>query len=133
MLSEGETIVFNGYWVFDKKWGKQFKFHSYESVIPATLEGIKRFLASKYIDGIGEKFAERIVNTFGSDTIKVLDETPEKLRKVKGLSPGRIEVIKEGWASHRHIRDIMIFLQSHDISPTYASKIYDKYQFFWKY
>ena len=127
MLSEGENIVFNGYWVFDKKWGKQFKFHSYESVIPATLEGIKRFLASKYIDGIGEKFAERIVNTFGSDTIKVLDECPERLSEVKGIGYKKVEAVKNGWASHRNIRDIMIFLQSYNISPAYASRIYETY------
>ncbi|MFC1560940.1 ATP-dependent RecD-like DNA helicase [Candidatus Latescibacterota bacterium] len=127
MLSEGETVVFNGYWVYDKKWGRQFKIHSYESVIPSTLEGIKRFLASKYIKDIGPKFAERIVNTFGSDTIKVLDEYPERLSKVKGLGHKRAEAVKNGWASHRHIRDIMIFLQSYDISPAYASRIYETY------
>jgi len=128
MLTEGETVVFNGYWVDDTKYGRQFRFHSYESVIPSSLEGIKRFLSSKFIKGIGPVYSKRIVEKFETDTIKVLDECPERLCEVKGISPKRVEAIKEGWASHRHIRDIMIFLQAHDISPAYASRIYDKYQ-----
>ncbi|MFC1538879.1 ATP-dependent RecD-like DNA helicase [Candidatus Latescibacterota bacterium] len=127
MLTVGETVVFNGYWVIDKKWGRQFRFHSYESVVPSTHEGIKRFLASKYIKGIGPKYAERIVETFGKDTIKVLDENPERLSEVKGLTVKLMQSINDGWASHRLIRDIMIFLQSYDISAAYASKIYDTY------
>jgi len=128
MLAEGETVVFKGYWVDDTKYGRQFRFHSYESVIPSSLEGIKRFLSSKFIKGIGPVYSKRIVEKFGADTIKMLDEYPERLCEVKGISPKRVEAIKEGWASHRHIRDIMIFLQAHDISPAYASRIYDKYQ-----
>ncbi|MFC1552891.1 helix-hairpin-helix domain-containing protein, partial [Candidatus Latescibacterota bacterium] len=127
MLSVGETVEFNGYWVNDKKWGLQFRFHSYESVIPATLEGIKRFLASSYIKGIGPKLSERIVEAFGTETIRVLDESPERLKEVKGLTAKLRKSIQEGWASHRLIRDIMIFLQSYDISAAYASKIYDTY------
>ncbi len=128
MLTEGETVVFRGYWVEDVKYGRQFRFHSYESVIPSSLEGIRRFLSSKFIKGIGPVYSKRIVDKFGSDTIKVLDEHPERLCEVKGISPKKVEEIKKGWASHKHIRDIMIFLQSYDISPVYASKIYDKYQ-----
>ncbi|MFC1490866.1 ATP-dependent RecD-like DNA helicase [Candidatus Latescibacterota bacterium] len=127
MLSVGETVEFNGYWVMDKKYGRQFRFESYESVIPATLEGIKRFLASKYLKGIGPKLAERIVEEFGKDTIKVLDESPERLKEVKGLTAKLRASIQNGWASHRLIRDIMIFLQSYDISAAYASRIYDTY------
>jgi len=127
-LSKGETVVLRGYWVNDPKWGRQFKFHSYELVIPSSLEGIKRFLASKYIKGIGPKYAERIVNTFGKDTIRVLDETPERLIKVPGLPSKKVESIIKGWAIHRKIRDVMIFLHAHDISEAYASRIYEKYE-----
>ena len=127
MLAEGETVVFNGYWVNDPKYGRQFRFHSYESVIPATLEGVKRFLSSQFIKGIGPVLAERIVNTFGTDTMSVLEEHPERLLKVKGISRSKLADIRAGWESHARIRDIMIFLQAHDISPAYASRIYDRY------
>lgn len=128
MLEVGETVVFKGYWVKDPKYGRQFRFHSYESVVPSSLEGIKRFLASKFIKGIGPVFAERIVDTFGKDTIRVLDEEPDRLTKVPGINRTKVEAVKEGWARHRAISDVIIFLQSHDISPAYASKIYDRYQ-----
>ncbi|HUT63762.1 MAG TPA: ATP-dependent RecD-like DNA helicase, partial [Anaerolineae bacterium] len=126
-LSEGETVVLRGYWVDDPRWGKQFKFQSYESVIPSSLEGIKRFLSSKFIKGIGPVYAGRIVDTFGRDTIKVLDETPELLEKVPGLGHTKVKAVIDGWARHRRIRDIMIFLQAHDISEAYAARIYEKY------
>lgn len=128
MLSVGETVVFRGYWYNDPKHGRQFKFHSYESVVPATVEGIKGFLATKYFDGIGPVLAGRIIEKFGADTIRVLNEEPDSLKTVKGISPKKLEAIKTGWHSHRYIRDIMIFLQSYDISPAYATRIYDKYK-----
>ena len=127
LLNEGETVVFKGFWTEDPKYGKQFKFHSYESVQPNSLEGIKRFLSSKYIDGIGPVFAEKIVDTFGEDTLRILDESPQKLKKVPGLGRKKLQSVIDGWARHRHIRDIMIFLQSHDISSAYATRIYEKY------
>ncbi len=126
-LSAGETVVLRGYWVKDPKWGRQFKFDSYESVIPSSLEGIKRFLSSKLIEGVGPVNAERVVDFFGKDTIRVLDEQPERLYKVTGLSKKRARAIIDGWAKHRQIRNIMIFLQGHDISEAYATRIYEKY------
>ncbi len=127
IIEVGETVVFNGYWVNDPKYGRQFKFQSYESVIPTSLEGIKRFLSSKFIYGIGPVLAERIVEKFGGDTVKILDEKPDRLLRIKGITVKKLEEIVSGWSRHKHIRDIMIFLQTHDISPAYASKIYEKY------
>ncbi|MCE5250322.1 ATP-dependent RecD-like DNA helicase [bacterium] len=127
LLCVGESVVFRGYWVNDPKYGKQFKFESYESVVPSTLDGIERFLSSKFIKGIGPVFAQKIVRKFGKDTIKILDESPERLSEVPGLNRTKVKAVIEGWKTHRHIRDIMIFLQSHDISPAYASKIYEQY------
>jgi len=126
-LSVGETVVLRGYWTRDPKWGPTFKFDSYESVIPSSLEGIKHYLASKFMKGIGPKTAERIVDTFGHDTMRVLEEEPGRLEEVPGLRKKQIKSIREGWARHRRIRDVMIFLRSHDISETYAVRIYEKY------
>jgi len=127
LLEVGETVEFKGYWVDDPKYGRQFRFHSYQSVTPSNLEGIKRFLSSKMIYGIGPKLAERIVETFGEKTIQVLDNTPERLLEINGITRKKIGKIQEGWAKHKHVRDIMIFLQSYGISSTYASKIYEQY------
>ncbi|MFC1606350.1 ATP-dependent RecD-like DNA helicase [Candidatus Latescibacterota bacterium] len=128
MLYEGETAIFRGEWIIDPKYGRQLKFDSYETVVPSSVEGIKQFLSSKYIEGVGEKFAEKIVNMFGEETLSILDENPRRLKKVPGLGKKKLEAIIEGWNSHRHIRTIMIFLHTHGISEAYASKIYDKYK-----
>ncbi len=127
MLTEGETVVLNGYWVEDKKYGRQFRFHSYESVTPSTLEGVKRFLASRFIKGVGPVLAGRIVDMFGKDALRILDEEPWRLAQVPGLSRKTRDAIVAGWTRHRHIRDVMVFLQSYDISSAYASKIYERY------
>ena len=127
LLSEGESVVFRGIWVNDPKHGRQFKFQSYESVLPSSIEGVKRFLASKYMKGIGEVLSARIVEAFGKDTIKVLDETPELLYKVDGIVKKKADAVLAGWATHKKIREVMIFLQSHGISETYATKIYEQY------
>ena len=127
-LSAGETVLLRGNWVDDRKYGRQFTFEFCEPSQPATLEGIRRFLASAQIKGIGPVLSERIIDTFGEKTIEVLDRHPERLKKVKGLSPKLVGAVTEGWERHRHIRDIMIFLQSYDISPAYAAKIYDRYK-----
>ena len=108
-LSEGETVVLKGYWADDPKYGHQFRFTGYESVIPSSVEGIKNFLSSSYIKGIGGKRAESIVNTFGKDTINVLENNPSRLKEVPGLSPKLIKSVMAGWQSHRDIRDVMIF------------------------
>lgn len=127
LLAEGETVELRGYWVDDPKWGMTFQFNSYKSVLPSTAEGIERFLASKHIKGIGPVYAKRIVDTFGRDTIRVLDEEPRRLREVPGLPKGKVDSVAEGWRAHRHIRDVMIFLQSYGISAAYAIRIYEKY------
>lgn len=127
-IVEGETMVFTGEWVIDPKHGRQLKIESYETVLPSSLEGVRRFLASKYIKGVGEVTAERIIETFGEDIMNVLDEHPERLSRVPKVSKKLAASIGEAWKNHRKIRDIMIFLQSHDISAAYATRIYEKYQ-----
>jgi exodeoxyribonuclease V alpha subunit len=127
-LVVGESALFRGEWITDPKYGRQFLFESCEPVQPASVEGIRRFLASANIKGIGEALSRRIVEKYGEQTIDILDNHPEKLRKVKGITPKLVESIKEGWAEHRHIRDIMIFLQSYEISPAYATRIYNNYR-----
>jgi exodeoxyribonuclease V alpha subunit len=126
-VQEGEEIKCNGFWKNDKTFGWQFQVTDYTLELPSTTAGIKKYLASGMIKGIGYAFAERIVHHFGKNTLKIIDERPEELLKVDGIGFKRITSIKETWKEHRAIRDVMLFLQSQGISPTYAQKIYKQY------
>jgi len=126
-LSVGESVVLGGYWKEDPKWGPTFQFESYEYVLPESLDGIRNYLSSTFMKGIGPKTADRIVETFGKDTIDILEKHPERLKEVKGLKKKQIDSLKLGWDRHKHIRDVMIFLRAHDISEAYATRIYEKY------
>lgn len=96
-------------------------------MLPATSEGIRLYLGSGLIKGVGEELAGRIVQTFGTDTLRVLDEEPERLLKVRGLGRKSLARIRESWAEHRGMRDLLLFLQPHGITPAYAVRIYRAY------
>jgi len=122
-LEKGETVILKGYWADDPKYGRQFRFTSYESVIPSSTEGIKRFLASSYVEGVGEKYAEMIIDKFGEKTKEILDNNPEKLAEIPRLPKKLIPKISKAWKDNIAVRDTMIFLQTFDISEAYAVKI----------
>ena len=121
--------VFNlyGFWKMDPKYGQQFVFEKCEETLPATVNGIQKYLGSGLIKGIGPVYAGRIVKAFGEETLTVLDETPDRLSEVPGIGPKRIEKIKKSWVEQREIKNIMVFLQSHDVSTSLASKIFKQY------
>lgn len=121
--------VFNlyGYWKVDPKWGHQFYFQKCEETFPATIHGIKKYLGSGLIKGIGPVYAEKIVKQFGEKTLDILDNDPDKLSEVPGIGAIRLEKIKASWLEHSEIKSIMVFLQGHDVSPSLASKIYKQY------
>ncbi len=123
----GEWLKLTGQWVAHAKHGRQFQVELCEQSLPATTEGIKRYLGSGMIRGIGPVMAERIVNRFGQATLEVIDHQPEKLLTVLGIGQGRVKSIVKSWAEQRAIKDVMIFLQSHGISTGLAIKIYKKY------
>ncbi|RLB10615.1 MAG: ATP-dependent RecD-like DNA helicase [Deltaproteobacteria bacterium] len=124
----GEIIEMTGKWVRHPKYGDQFKITSYKTAIPATVYGIERYLGSGLIKGIGPIMARRIVKKFGKETLNIIEEDIEKLKEVEGIGEKRICMIKKAWEEQREIRDLMIFLQEHGISPSYAPKIYRKYR-----
>ena len=121
--------VFNlyGYWKNDPKYGQQFCFQRCEETLPATIHGIQKYLGSGLIKGIGPVYAGRIVKTFGEETLDVLDNTPDRLSEVPGIGPKRIDKIKKSWLEQKEIKNIMLFLQSHDVSTSLATKIYKQY------
>jgi len=126
-VTVGEMLRLNGRWVLDRRFGKQFRAESYESVMPATVAGIERYLGSGLIRGIGPVIAERLVARFGPDTLRVIDTAPARLRKVEGIGPKRTEMITRAWVEQKEIRNVMLFLQSHNVGTAHATKIFKKY------
>ena len=123
----GETLVLEGRWEFDKKFGEQFRFQAASSRAPSTVKGIEKYLASNLIKGIGPEMARRITAAFGQGTLDVIEEKPELLRTIPGIGPMRAEKISEAFREHKNIREVMLFLQTHGVSATYAYKIFKKY------
>jgi len=123
----GETLVLEGQWEFDKKFGEQFRFQNAQSRAPSTVAGIEKFLASSLIKGIGPEMARRITAKFGEQTLEVIESEPEELLKVPGIGSVRAGTISQAFREQKSIREVMLFLQTHGISTTFAYKIFRKY------
>lgn len=123
----GETVRLKGMWVRHARYGDQFKVSEYESLLPASTAAIERYLASGLIKGIGPVYAKRLVETFGAETLKVIETAPERLLTVDGIGAARLSGIRAAWSEQRHLRGLMLFLQEHQISPTFAVRIYKAY------
>jgi exodeoxyribonuclease V alpha subunit len=123
----GETLVLQGRWEFDKKFGEQFRFDRAESRVPSSIQGIEKYLSSNLIKGIGPEMARRITAKFGEKTLDIIEDSPEKLRTVSGIGQVRAEKISEAFRQQKSIREVMLFLQTHGVSVTYAYKIYKRY------
>ena len=123
----GETLKLTGRWVNSRKFGRQFKAETCLPVLPATLTGIEKYLGSGLIKGIGPVMARRLTQKFGLRTLEIIEEEPEKLLAVEGIGPVRVEKIKKAWAGQKEIKEVILFLQGHGVSTTYAVKIYKAY------
>ena len=123
----GSVLNLGGSWRINPKFGRQFSMETFEEVLPATVFGIEKYLGSGLIRGIGPKFAKKIVQEFGKDTLDVIEEDPDSLIKVPGIGKLRVEQIKKSWQEQKEIKNIMLFLQSHDVSTSHATKIYKTY------
>ena len=124
---EGEELHAEGEWMRHPSHGQQLQAKSITCITPTSTEGIRRYLASGMIKGIGPKFAQRIVDRFGEQTLDVIDKESGRLREVGGIGEGRRKLIKESWTEQRGVREIMIFLQSHGIGTAKASRIFRQY------
>jgi exodeoxyribonuclease V alpha subunit len=123
----GESLRLRGRWTSHVKYGRQFEAWSYATVLPATEQGIRRYLGSGMIKGIGPVMAERMVGHFGVDIMHIIDNEPDRLVEVPGLGPKRSGRIKDAWAEQKAIKEVMIFLQGMGVSTSLAVKIYKKY------
>ena len=126
-VSAGETIRVRGRWIEDKRWGRQVRAESYETILPTSIEGIEKYLGSGLIHGIGKVYAKRLIDAFGTETLRVIDEQPERLMRVEGIGPKRAHQIREAWAEQKAIQSIMVFLQGHGIGSGLAVRIYKRY------
>ncbi|MBU0480494.1 MAG: ATP-dependent RecD-like DNA helicase [Proteobacteria bacterium] len=126
-LAVGSSLSLIGKWEKDSRHGEQFKVEKCTIVRPSTLKGIEKYLGSGLFKGIGPAYAGRIVKRFGIATLEVLDKEPGRLREVQGLGRKKVAGIKKIWQEQRNVHEIMVFLQSHEISAAYAVKIYKVY------
>ena len=123
----GSVLTLSGEWTVNPKFGRQFTVSGFEETLPATVYGIEKYLGSGLVKGIGPKFAARIVRAFGAETLNVIEEDPDALLRVPGIGKLRVERIKKSWDEQKEIKNIMLFLQGHDVSTTHATKIYKTY------
>jgi exodeoxyribonuclease V alpha subunit len=126
-IQPGQTLQLEGFWREHPKYGSQFQVSHYRETKPATLTGIEKYLGSGLIKGVGTATAKRIVAHFGLETLDVIENHIDRLAEVPGISPKRILAIQEAWESQKSIKEVMLFLQGHGVSTTYAVKIYKQY------
>jgi exodeoxyribonuclease V alpha subunit len=123
----GEAVELTGAWMAHPQYGRQFKAESVRTVLPATVAGLEKYLGSGLIKGIGPVTAKRIVRKFGLDTLRVIEEQPQRLNEVLGVGRKRVDLITRAWAEQQKIKEVMLFLQSHNVSTSLAVKIYKAY------
>ncbi len=123
----GESLRMEGRWGSHPQYGKQFTVENYTTVLPATIQGIRRYLGSGLIKGIGPRIADRIVEHFGTDTLDVIEQQPARLVEVPGLGPKRTKMIGAAWEEQKAIKEVMVFLQGVGVSTSLAVRIYKKY------
>jgi exodeoxyribonuclease V alpha subunit len=124
----GESLRLQGRWASHPQYGRQFQVEAYTTVLPATIQGIRRYLGSGLIKGIGPKMAERIVDHFGPATLEVIEQQPARLVEVPGLGPKRTAMITAAWAEQQAIKEVMVFLQGVGVSTSLGVRIYKTYR-----
>ncbi len=123
----GEVLHMQGEWVEHPRFGRQFKIEHSRSVFPASAYGIQKYLGSGLVRGIGPALAKRIVARFGERTLEVIEERIEALAEVEGIGEKRIAMIGRAWEEQKEIREVMVFLQAHEVSAAYAARIFKRY------
>jgi exodeoxyribonuclease V alpha subunit len=127
-IQPGQTLQLTGFWRDHPQFGPQFQVINYQETKPATLTGIEKYLGSGLIKGVGPVTAKRIVAHFGLETLEIIENQIERLIEVQGIAKKRITLIKNAWSTQKAIKEVMVFLQGHGVSTTYAVKIYKQYK-----
>lgn len=123
----GQVIKATGDWGNHPQYGEQFTIQQYTTMVPATAAGIEKYLGSGLIKGIGPVMAKRIVKYFGDKTLDIIERLGDRLTEVDGIGEKRVQMISKAWNDQKAIREVMVFLQGHGVSPAYATKIFRHY------
>ena len=123
----GSVLLIDGNWKVDAKYGRQFLAERWEETMPATVFGIEKYLGSGLIKGVGPKFAKKIVQQFGTDTLEIIETDVQRLLEVPGIGKKRVDKIAKSWERQKEIKNVMLFLQDHGMSTAFAAKIYRQY------
>jgi exodeoxyribonuclease V alpha subunit len=123
----GETLHLHGSWTRHSQHGEQFKVETFTSELPSSVHGIRKYLGSGLVPGIGKVYANKIVDAFGADTFHVLSEESARLRRVPGIGPKRAAAIKKAWEEQRALREIHIFLQTYGVTTSQCVKLVNRY------
>ena len=123
----GSVLLVEGSWKVDSKYGRQFVAENWKETLPATVYGMEKYLGSGLIKGVGPKFAKKIVQKYGVDTFAVIEDNVELLIEIEGIGAKRVRMIAESWERQKEVKNIMLFLQEHQVSTSYAAKIYKQY------
>ncbi len=126
-LTEGQNLKLSGEWIVHPEYGQQFKVLGSEELLPNSINGIEKYLASGVITGIGPVTAKKIVEKFGEDTLKILDTHVERLLEIEGIGERKIAVISESFNKQFEIRNIMMFMQNYGVTPNQCGKIYKRF------
>src|SRR2546425_9274253 len=126
-IHAGQTLRLTGFWREHLKYGRQFQCLHAQETKPATLTGLEKYLGSGLIKGIGPVTAKRIVAHFALDTLEIIEQSCARLIEVPGIGERRVGMIERAWAAQKAIKEVMLFLRSHDVSTTYAVKVYEQY------
>jgi len=126
-INVGESVALSGAWGAHPQYGRQFKAETVHTVLPATIAGLEKYLGSGLIKGIGPVTAHRIVRKFKLDTLRIIEEEPQRLHEVLGVGRKRVDIITRAWAEQQKIKEVMLFLQSHNVSTGLAVKIFKQY------
>lgn len=126
-VNVGSVLLIDGNWKVDTKYGRQFAAQTWEETMPATIYGIEKYLGSGLIKGVGPKFAKKIVQIYGTDTLEIIENEVERLSEIPGIGRKRIKMIAESWERQKEIKNVMLFLQEYGVSTAFAAKIYRQY------
>lgn len=123
----GSVLLCDGEWKVDAKYGRQFVTQNWEETLPATVYGMEKYLGSGLIKGVGPKFAKKIVQKYGEKTFDIIETNVEVLEEIEGIGKKRVQMIAQSWEKQKEVKNIMLFLQEHQVSTSYAAKIYHHY------
>jgi exodeoxyribonuclease V alpha subunit len=126
-VPEGAALRVTGRFETNARFGAQFRIARYTEVAPATLEGLRKYLGSGLIKGIGPELAGRIVDRFGIQTLEILEHDASRIAEVAGIGRSRARAVHDAWAAQRQVREVMVFLQGYGVSPAFAARIYKRY------